>query len=274
LFLSAVFRGVTMNRSRAVAYVREHGAPAELARLAFILRREPPSRRAVDLLLAGQRPDGGWPPFWAPGHSSLDATCYRLAQAGGLGLTSSRRRIERALDFVAARQQPDGHWEEDGGLREVAPPWARPGELKATLYLTANCAFSLATLGRNDDAAGRAAAYLHGHLEQRGRLPSFLQAHWLAAALWLRLDHQGPASRTLEYLDGRLDELPASSLAWMIVALQPAGLPASHPLLARASGRLAALQAPDGHWPSEDGPGREVAVTLDALRALRLTGPQ
>lgn len=64
-----------------IAFVTRHGDAIEWARLRHLLSGERPSTEVVGALLAGQRHDGGWSPFWAPGYSGLDAICFRLAQA-------------------------------------------------------------------------------------------------------------------------------------------------------------------------------------------------
>jgi squalene cyclase len=125
----------------AAAFVNSHGDATEQARLRYLLNGERPSQAAVNTLLAGQREDGGWAPFWAPAYSSLDATCFHLAQAEQLGLTiaitNSEPAIGRALGFLTQRQRASGRWAEDESVTDLAPPWAKPGETSATLYLTA-----------------------------------------------------------------------------------------------------------------------------------------
>jgi hypothetical protein len=227
----------------------------------------------VDDLLAGQRADGGWSPFWAPGYSGLDATCFRLAQADQMGIPLSDPRLRQACHFLAARQRPDGSWEEDESVHDLAPPWATPGDPAAQLYLTANCGFWLAVAGTAPAQAIAAAAFLQKHLDAGGHLPGFLHTHWLAAGLWLAMDQAASAAPTLAYLATRLNnETPASSLAWLLTALDRAGLPAPHPLIQQATALLVACQAPDGHWASEDGPAQDVHVTLEAMQALRRGG--
>src|SRR5579884_3290680 len=148
------------NRERAIAFVQARGDARELARLRYLLAGAPAPPDVVADLTAGQRPDGGWPPFWAPDASSLDATCFHLAQAEQLGVPTEHPPVARAVDFLRGCQDAAGAWEEDAALREVAPPWARPGDPAAQLYLTANCGFWVAVSGEDPDAAGRAAAHL------------------------------------------------------------------------------------------------------------------
>jgi hypothetical protein len=87
-------------------------------------------------LLDGQAPGGGWTAFWSGDVRSIDATCYRLTQA--LSASISPAELTTSLSWLNHRQLPDGTWAEEAELREAAPPWARPSQQDATLYLTAN----------------------------------------------------------------------------------------------------------------------------------------
>jgi hypothetical protein len=262
----------SMNISTAVAFVMNQGNAVEQARLKYLLNNERPAPDVVTTLLAGQRADGGWSPFWAPDYGSLDATCYRLAQAEQMGITLTEPALTRALRFLAQRQNDDGSWEESARVAEVAPPWAKPGDLAARLYLTANCGWWLALTRNFAEAVNRAARHLESHLEDSGRLPSFLHAHWLGGGLWYQAARPEPAERFFRYLQTRLADLEAGGLAWLVVSLRLAGVPAAHLLLDEAATRLARDQKPDGRWTSEDGAERDVHATLEALRALRLCG--
>lgn len=71
----------------AVAFVRNHGTPAELARLNVMLGNQDGVLDGVRELTRMQRPDSGWAPFWTSNASSVDATCYRLAYCEQLGLS-------------------------------------------------------------------------------------------------------------------------------------------------------------------------------------------
>jgi hypothetical protein len=137
----------------AIQFVRRHGNNMELTRLNVLLHEECSVREALDELKALQRSDGGFSPFWAPGASSIDATCYRLAQCEQLGLTSealheasievsnqasndvpmeaeapNQSFIDDALSFIISRQSEDGSFDESPELASVAPPWAMPGD--------------------------------------------------------------------------------------------------------------------------------------------------
>jgi len=131
-----------MDLEKAVAFVTDRGNEIEQARINYVLANERPSELIVGKLFAGQRPDGSWSPFWANDYSSLDATCFRLAQAEQLGLTKEEPAIIRAIRFLAQRQTPDGSWEEDEQIADLAPPWTVPGTVETRLYLTANCGTS------------------------------------------------------------------------------------------------------------------------------------
>ena len=259
-----------MNIEKAIKFVRDNGDEVDQARLHYILTCAPPSKKIMARHFAAQRSDGGWSAFWAHGYSSLDATCFRLAQAEQLGITASEAAVIRASNFLAQRQFSDGSWEEDQSLAEFAPPWVKPGNLSATLYWTANCGFWLAILDNPENSSIRAAEYLQTHLGADGQLPSFLHAHWLAGGLLYKLNWQESAKRVFEYLSKRVNDLSASNLAWMITTMQTAGVPANHYLVENALILLEQSQHHDGYWENEDGADQNVHSTLEALRALQL----
>lgn len=258
-----------MNWQAAIDFVAEHGTLSEQARLAFILEGRLPTAQPTQDLLTDQRADGGWSPFWASSYTSLDATCYRLAQGEQMGVLMTEPAFLHAVQCLAQRQRIDGCWEEDEAVAEQAPPWARPGDLAARLYLTANCGFWLAAFVSTQSGAECAATYLRSYLPPDGHLPTFLHTHWLAAGLFSRLGQSETGVQLLTYLQTRLPDLHASNLAWLIVTLRLADLPAEMPILAQAAGRLAQQQQPAGNWQSEDGAERDVHATLEAMRALR-----
>lgn len=261
------------DQARAVAFVQVHGTDSERSRLRFLVDSARPTAEEEAVVLAGQRADGGWTPFWAADYSAVDATCFRLAQAEQGGIPPEHEAIQRAVRFLRDRQGPDGSWEEAATLADTAPPWAMPGDLAARLYLTANSSYWLAKHLPQDAAAMRGAAVLRAHLDESGQMPTFLHAHWLAAGAWYRLGQRDLAEHVLASLPDRLDETtPASSLSWLITCLRTVEVPADHPVNIMALSLLEAGQRADGGWTSEDGPAADAHATLEALRALRLCG--
>jgi hypothetical protein len=261
-----------MNFQKAVTFVKNQGNPVEQARLNYILYREHPPQAAVSQLFADQRPDGGWAPFWADDYTSLDATCYKLAQADQLGLTRSEPVIQHALSFLARRQSADGSWQEDERIADFAPAWVKPGDLPARLYITANCGMWLVVSDSNLEKAEISAGFLMVLLDPNGHLPGFLHTHWLAAGLWRKLGWYEPADSACMYLGRRLHDLVTSNLSWLIITLRKAGFPASDRLLVHAANQLERGQQSLGYWSSEDGPGHDVHGTLEAILALELCG--
>lgn len=261
--------GTDLNQQAAIQFVLERGNPSEQARLNFILTGAVPPSESIQQFFSDQQADGSWSPFWAPGYSGLDATCFRLAQGEQMGISANEPALLRAAICLVQRQHADGSWEEDEAVTELAPPWAKPGDLAARLYLTANGGFWLAAFPQTRPCAQLAASYVRSCLPPDGHLPTFLHTHWLAAGLFSRLDQAEPAERILICLSTRLLDLSASSLAWLIVTLRLAGLPATTPLIAQAASLLEQQQQPAGNWESEDGPDQDVHATLEALRALR-----
>jgi hypothetical protein len=261
------------DQARAVAFVRDHGNASEQSRLRVLLKDTRPTEEEESVILAGQRANGGWAPFWAADYSSVDATCFRLAQAEQGGVHPEHEAIQRGVRFLRDRQRPDGSWEEAATLAESSPPWATPGDLAARLYLTANSAYWLAKHLSQDAAAIRGADVLRAHLDENGQMPTFLHAHWLAAGAWYRLGQRELAERVLTTLPDRLDATtPASSLSWLITCLRTVEVPADQPAIMKALSLLEACQRADGVWTSEDGPAADAHTTLEALRALHLCG--
>lgn len=260
-----------MGADQAVQFVIEQGNNLERSRLRFLLDKVQPDTDLLAQFTTSQRPDGGWSPFWATDYSSVDATCYHLTQADQLGLDQQAPVVQRAIDFSLSRQREDGSWQEESTVAESAPPWAVPGDLAATLYLTANSGYWLTRFASDDDSTKRAAAYLLDNCTD-GQLPSFLHTHWLAAALWYSLGEQAAAEQTLAHLQSQIATMSADNLAWLVTTVRTVAVPATHPLLTAAIARLTEQQQADGHWHSDDGPAFHVHVTLEALRALHLCG--
>jgi hypothetical protein len=249
-----------MNIDAAAAYIDQHGDALLCACLHVLRDGAAPPPDVVAVAGRGQREDGGFAPFWAPGASSLDATCYRLQQLAGLG-DAIEHIADRARRFLVDRQRADGFFTEDEALAGQAPPWARPGDLGATLYLSANCAGQL--VGHANGAVAAAARAIAAHVAADGRLSTFVHGHWLAVSVLAAAGMDDLAARVLQTIEGQVDQLGPTALAWLATTVPDSSA------AGRARARLAALQQPDGRWASEDGPQSDAGTTLAVLRTVR-----
>lgn len=254
----------------AIGFVVAHGDAVDRARLSYLRTGTPPADSVLIDAEIGQARNGGWPATWNGAVASIDATCFRLAELDDLG-GLDRPAARAALDWLASRQRPDGTWEEDEALAGEAPPWARPGDPEAILYLTTNTAFWLTASGQPAyaEAVDAAARMIAGNVGPDGSWPSFLVSGWLGAAV---LYHQGAfyeSARLQIMLGERLPRMSPADVAWMAAALRRAGLSTDDHLLVSARRRLAETQRTDGGWPSDDGDAFDVHTTLMAIRATR-----
>jgi hypothetical protein len=255
----------------ATGYVVAHGDPVDRARLSWLRTGVAPPSEVLDEVELGQTPEGGWPAFWAGDVASVDATCFRLAEIDDLG-GLDRPATQKALKWLARRQRPDGMWEEDESLAGSAPPWARPGDEDARLYLTTNAAFWLIVAGPDTEYAAtvaRAGEAFRASLRPDGTWPSFLVTGWLGAALLYHLGWFYESAQIQVNLADRVPEMSAADCAWMISVLLRVGISAEDHLIEAAKGRLSETQRSDGGWESDDGEAFDLHTTLTALRALK-----
>ena len=259
-----------MHELKAVRFVKEHGNRIEQARLDYLLNGQLPPPAIIADFFSSQNQDGSWNPFWAENYGSVDATCFHLAQANQLGIHENHPAISKTFRFIADQQKTDGTWEEGESIAEIAPPWLKPGDISAKLYLTANCGYWLAISKAYPKNVRKAASFLSGQMDQVGHLSSFLQTHWLAGGIWYGIGMTQQAEQVVEYLQTRLDDFSANNLSWMITTLRSVDVASHHPLLTKAVEKLAISQHSDGGWQSDDGPSYDVHTTLEALYALKL----
>jgi len=257
--------------SMQFSYIEKHGNPVEKARLAFLLKGTPPSREVVSELFADQCEDGGWPAKWSHNTSSLDATCFRLAQAEQLGLTTAAKQIQTALRFLVRRQSLDGSWDEESRIAQWTPSYLKPGKIESRLYLAANCGFWVAYFSGRDNSVPRAMGFLMRYLEESGCLPATPQANWMSAGLWLRMRRYEVAEKVITSCQGHMDDLPASSLAWMGVTLIIGRIRQKNPLIKRVAEKLLTMRQPGDYWECEDGKDRNCHTTIEAIRVLKFT---
>ncbi|TDB74021.1 squalene--hopene cyclase [Micromonospora sp. KC721] len=281
-----VFAGsvsVVMDLEAAVGFVVAHGDAVDRARLSRLRTGAPVPAELLDAAEAGQSPDGGWPAILGGEVSSVDATCFRLAELDDLGALN-RPAARHALDWLAARQLADGGWDEDPRLAGVAPEWARPGDPEAHLYLTAYAGFWLTVAGLDARAAGpldhrvggayagvvQAAAHaLAARLAPDGSWPSFLPAGWLSAAVLHRQAMYDESARIQAVLAERVPTMSPADVAWLAATLRRVEVDQEQWLLVSARRRLAETQRSDGGWDSDDGHQFDVHTTLTAIRAGR-----
>jgi hypothetical protein len=256
-----------------VQLIEKQANPIERLRLRYLLTRRYPSPTELGEFQSSQRSDGGWPPFWALNYSSLDATCFRLAQAEQMGLSAGTHPfLDLANRFLVSRQRPAGCWEEDSSVIEMAPPWARPGNLAARLYLTANCALWLSQTDQYRYVAWQAANFISAYIDPTGALPSFVHTHWLSAALLYRLSQVEKADGISKFLLIKVESMSASELSWLLNAFFGIQSTSNTHLIGLALARLVSLQQEDGRWVSDDGAAFDVHTTLETLFVLSRYG--
>ncbi|WP_067625480.1 prenyltransferase/squalene oxidase repeat-containing protein [Alicyclobacillus acidiphilus] len=256
----------------AIQFVRNHGNNVEQGRLNVLLQADGLVQESIEKLKRSQREDGSWSPFWAPNASSLDATCYRLAQTEQLGVKAAGF-IDQAVSFIIGRQHQDGSFEEAPELASVAPPWAMPGDDSAKMYLTANAGYWIRYYRSSAPCVSQIQVFLISQMNDEGYLPTFLNANWLAAGLLYSLGDHKHAESIMNFLVAKLPELEASDLAWLINSLCVMGVSPDHQLISNAKTKLEQLQEEDGHWASEDGEWRDVHTTLECIRAMQFFVP-
>ncbi len=267
----------------AIGFVIAKGDIVDRARLSWLRSGIAPEHDVVARAQLGQSADGGWPAFWADDVSSVDATCFRLSELDDLGALGTQA-ARRALDWLVARQAADGTWEEDHSLADAAPPWARPGDPEAKLYLTANATYWLTVAGLEARAAGpldsrvggayagvvaKGARAIAASLAEDGTWPSFLVTGWLGAAVLYRQDMFLEAAKMQVALADRIPAMSPADTASLAASLRRVGVPDEDVLLVAARRRLTQMQRSDGGWSSDDGEQFDVHTTLTAIRAVR-----
>jgi hypothetical protein len=262
-----------VNLPLAMAYIRQHATPVELARLQRALGEPAAIEEAEKQVAALQNPDGGWPYRQEAGlPSSLAATHHTLTWLGELGLRQSAI-VQRGLDYLLRTQQPDGSWRESDAILALRPPpWMSPENDMANTYLTADSAYHLA-VGRNPEleAVAEACNYLY-QLELEEQYP---QTIWIMGALFTLVEGADSevAQATREYLEQRIDgNWDAGALAWLLNTYFGAGVSPTMPLLTKTRKLLEQAQQPDGSFSSDDGDGFALDVTIQAVRALQHAG--
>jgi len=243
--------------------------PFDIVRLEYILSQKVPGNEELENIILSQRRDGSWSPFWAEGSSSLDATCYRLALLEQAGIRK-HRVIDQAIDFITSRMHEDGSFEEELALKDLCPPWAVPGEVGPTIYITANCAFWINYYTSSVDP--RTVMFLESQIKDNATIPSFLHTYWLIGGLFHSIGMDEAAKPIFQRLVERCSEMSADNLTWLINTLIASRVDREAEVIRVSASYLARLQQHDGSWRSDDGAWKDVHTTLEAIRALRYIG--
>jgi A-macroglobulin TED domain len=256
---------------RAIQYIDSHGSAIEKARLKFITDAALISTDEIaQLMNHPQNEDGGWIPFWGKDISSLDATCYKLAQLEQLGV-QQHSMIDKAITFMLSKQADKGYFEEEERIADICPPWVKPGELEAQLYLTANCALWIQYYApQNKEQLVSAAEYLISHINEGGFINSYRHTNWMAAGFLYRMGFEAESQRMMQYIESTIEDLSSDNLAWLANTLILCKMN-SKELLHKITTQLIQLQQEDGSWSSDDGEWQRMHTTLEALRAIKFS---
>lgn len=261
---------IRVNEERARAFVLAQGGSREKARLEGIFGATGPDREVVKGLEQLQNPDGGFPLGQQAGNpSSIDTTCYILAQLREMPPLGGAPMASRAVAFLRRHQQPEGFWQESPPVAAMAPQWAQ-GDTASLAYLTANAAYTILTMEPDHmDPITRGDLWLRRALAQeKAGQTAYAQTLALSWALWYRLN--GPGGREVSWGFHQLSErsLAAPELAWWLALALEVGAGGRFLLpLATGLSRLAAMQQEDGSWPAEESFALE--STLTALRVFQ-----
>jgi Glyoxalase-like domain len=252
------------NLDAAVAFVRSRADKPTLVRLAAVLGVRVSSAE-MTVFTADQLLGGGWPAWWSGGQASLDATCERLSVLEGFGAVAGVEAV-RALGYISTSQRADGTWQEPSALVRNGPVHLRPGHPDAVAWVTAHCAFWLALGGQHRARVELATVFLRS----LDALP--LRVRWLTAAALYRLGDARLADTVINQASSaQVLETSPKDLSHALQVLRIAGVPISHPSIAKARSLLGAVQRDDGSWAAPGSAVGDVLVTLEAVRALRLT---
>lgn len=266
-----------MDPNAGIRFVRSHGNPIELARMATIVWGRVPGQAAVDGLVRMQDADGGFR-YWAPGVGNICDTAYILQWLDDLGM-HGHPISEAACQFLLKRQQEDGGWDEVAAVKELcAPEWMTPGKIATRVWLTAFCAHVLVRFGRAEaEGTTCPADFLLAHMDASGRLEGYFRATWIA--LPMLAFHPGRESEPFVRAIGLVEReyspgWDGAYLGWFLRCLRDADLPRQHALVDRSLRDLGSKQRPDGSWDPEEGEGEagRVNSTITALRALAQYG--
>lgn len=266
-----------MDVTKPLSFIEERGSNLEKAKIRYILYGVKPEPDVIQPITELPNDDGGFPYARTQGNlSTVNNTLIALCWMDELGMLESST-ADKAFAYLFAVQKDDGGWDEDSSVAQYdLPPWARPGDLRARLYLSSQSAYWLAVRShRPHPAFQKALDFLLQHRDARGKFYGFLHTTWIATSVFSMAGPQYAqvARKGLQVLmDRPFSEWEDSQISWALDYLGQAGLSKDHPFIEKGLDELLQRQKPNGSWTSEDGETHAVAATIGALKALKHYG--
>jgi hypothetical protein len=264
----------TVDIGRYVSFIEENGSELEIARFRHLFYGVRPEPDVVQPFIELQNDDGGFPCKLMPGKpSSVNDTIRGVWWLDELGLLASSS-ADRAFKHLFAVQKEDGGWDENPAAAEYGmPPWASPGDLRARMYLTAQCGHWLAVRGHTRHPAFvKARDFLHAHRDEDGRFYGYLHTTWIATSAFVAAgeEYQEVVEQGLRALMAKpLSEWLDSQVSWALEVLGRVGLSKEEPFVEQGLAVLLHREEVNGRWVSEDGEAYTVNATIGALNALK-----
>ena len=266
-----------MDISTYASFIEDNGSELEKARFRRLFFGAKPEPTVVRNLTGLQNDDGGFPCRMTRGNpSSINDTLRALNWLDELGMLASPE-AKSALDYLLAVQKDDGGWDEVPAATQYGtPPWASPGQLRARMYLTAQCAYWLVVSGRvNHPAFRKSLGFLLRHREETGRFRGFLHTTWIATGVLAMAgeEYSGVVEQGLHALMAKpVAEWVDSQISWALEYLSRAGVSEDAPFVRLGLAQLLHRYEVNGRWESEDGEAYTVGATIGALKVLKSYG--
>ena len=264
-----------MDVQKAISSVEKNGTALEKYRLRFLISEEKDDENPLQYLMNLQNEDGGFPYDSKKGKlSCVNDTSNYLGLMVELGLGSSNV-CKKTIEYLFRIQGKDGSWSENEAIKQYNPPfWLIPGDLKTTMWLTANITNYLIRLGYSkSQAMQRAARFLLKNRDKEGKFAGFLHSTWISIGVFGQLEgsESDIVKKALKVIEENLEKLKdgAGDFAWCLECFHVAGLTKENPTVKKCIDELVNLQQENGAWLSADGEKFTVSTTINVLRILK-----
>jgi len=263
-----------MDIGKAVAFVEENGSGFEKYLLRFLLGKERSDEIPLQYFRGLQNRDGGFPYNNAKGKAScVSVTNSHFDVMIELKLTDSEV-FRKTVEYLLRVQNEDGSWSESDEIKRYDPPfWDLPGDLKTSMWLTADITNHLMQAGfKESQVVRRAAGFLLSNRDEEGKFAGYLQATWISVGVFGQLSgiESEIVKKALTMIDRSMVKLKDGTvLAWCLQCFHAAGLDKENPVVRKCINELVSLQQENGSWISSDGETYTVSATVNVLKALR-----